>query len=507
MQKGALMSSEIIVNAGIEETRVALLENGLVTEIYIDRTKDRGIAGNIYKGRVMKVLPGMQAAFVDIGLDKSAFLYVGDVFDSSSEYVPMMDDEGIELEVEPRRRRQRDASIDELLQEGQDIVVQVAKEPISTKGARVTTYISLPGRYLVMMPGVNHIGVSRRIENVEERRRLREIVGKVRKPNTGYIVRTASDGKTEDDIVADMEFLSRLWESIQQKREKGAAPALLHNELDLVFRVIRDVFTEEVDKMVIDSDEEYRRVKEFVDSYIPQLGRRIKLYDEDEPIFEHYGVEIEISRALGRKVWLKSGGYIILDQTEALTTIDVNTGRYVGKRTLEDTILKTNLEAVREIAYQLRLRNVGGIIILDFIDMENESNRRKVYNALQEALARDKAKTTISHISPLGLIEMTRKRVRESLGRTLCEPCPYCEGRGYVKSSRTICYEVFRGLRKAFAGSEEKKALVTVNSSVADMLYDEERQGVEELEKEFGKKVVIKADPNLHQEQYEVVMV
>jgi ribonuclease G len=357
------------------------------------------------------------------------------------------------------------------------------------------------------MPGVNHIGVSRRIEEIEERHRLREIVSRLRKPNTGYIIRTASQGRSEDDFNTDVEFLSRLWETIQRKKEKASAPSLMHNELDLVFRVIRDVFTRDVDKLVIDAPEEYDRVKEFVDSYIPQLGRRVKPYEGDDPIFEHYGVEIEISRALGRKVWLKSGGYIILDQTEALTTIDVNTGRYVGKRSLEDTILKTNLEAVREIAYQLRLRNIGGILILDFIDMEREDNRRKVYAALQEALANDKAKTTISHISPIGLIEMTRKRIRESLGRTLCDTCPYCEGRGYVKSSRTICYEVFRALRRAFAGADEKKALVTVNSVVADMLYDEERQGVEELEKEFEKKIVIKADPNLHQEQYEVVMV
>jgi len=501
------MSSEIIVNAGREETRVALLENSLVTEIYIDRKKDRGIAGNVYKGRIMKVLPGMQAAFIDIGLEKSAFLYVGDVFDSSSEYTPLMEDEGLELEVEPKRKRAHANQIEDLLQEGQEILVQVSKEPISTKGARVTTYISIPGRYLVMMPGVNHIGVSRRIENGEERKRLREIVSRLRKANTGYIIRTASQGRSEDDFVADIEFLSRLWDNVQKKKERASAPALLHNELDLVFRVIRDVFTRDVDKMVIDSTDEYQRVREFVDSYIPQLGRRVKPYDGDDPIFDHYGVEIEISRALGRKVWLKSGGYIIVDQTEALAAIDVNTGRYVGKRTLEDTILKTNLEAVREIAYQLRLRNMGGIIILDFIDMEREDNRRKVYSALQEALANDKAKTTISHISPIGLIEMTRKRIRESLGRTLCEPCPYCDGRGYIKSSRTVCYEVLRELRRAFTTAEEKKALVTVNSMVADMLYDEERQGVEELEKEFQKKIVIKADPNLHQEQYEVVMV
>lgn len=501
------MSSEIIVNAGREETRVALLENGLVTEIYIDRKKDRGVAGNVYKGRVMKVLPGMQAAFVDIGLEKAAFLYVGDVYDSTSEYTPMMDDEGLELEVEPKRKRAHDTQIEDLLQEGQEILVQVSKEPISTKGARVTTYISIPGRYLVLMPGVDHIGVSRRIENGEERTRLREIVGRLRKQNTGYIIRTASQGRSEDDFATDIEFLSRLWGNIQKKKEKTAAPALMHNELDLVFRVIRDVFTRDVDRMIIDSADEYQRVKEFVDASIPQLSRRVKPYDGDDPIFEHYGVEIEISRALGRKVWLKSGGYIILDQTEALTTIDVNTGRYVGKRSLEETILKTNLEAVREIAYQLRLRNIGGILILDLIDMEREDNRRKVYSALQDVLASDKAKTTISHISPIGLIEMTRKRIRESLGRTLCDTCPYCEGRGYVKSSRTVCYEVFRELRRAFAAADEKKALVTVNSVVADMMYDEERQGVEELEKEFQKKIVIKADPNLHQEQYEVMLV
>ena len=501
------MPSEIIVNAGREETRVALLENGLVTEIYIDRKKDRGVAGNIYKARVMKVLPGMQASFVDIGLEKSAFLYVGDVFDSSSEYAPMMDDEGLELEAETKRKRNHANQIEDLLQEGQEILVQVSKEPISTKGARVTMYISIPGRYLVMMPGISHIGVSRRIEKDEERRRLRDIVGRLRRPNTGYIIRTASQGRSEEEFKTDIEFLARLWENIQKKRDRMSAPALMHNELDLVFRVMRDAFTGDVDRMIIDSAEEHQRAKEYVDTYIPQLSRRVKLYDDDEPVFEHYGVEIEISRALGRKVWLKSGGYIIIDQTEALTTIDVNTGRYVGKRTLEDTILKTNLEAVREIAYQLRLRNIGGIIILDFIDMEREDNRRKVYSALQEALSHDKAKTTISHISPLGLIEMTRKRIRESLGRTLCDTCPYCDGRGFIKSSRTVCYEVFREIRKAFTGAEEKKALVTVNSTVADMLYDEERQGVEELEKEFGKKIVIKADPNLHQEQYEVIMV
>ena len=501
------MSSEIIVNAGREETRVALLENSLVTEIYIDRKKDRGIVGNVYKGRVMKVLPGMQAAFVDIGLEKSAFLYVGDVFDSASEYAPMMEDEGLELEVENKRKRSHSAQIEDLLQEGQEVVVQVAKEPISTKGARVTTYISLPGRYLVMMPGINHIGVSRRIEHGEERRRLRDFVNSRRRPNTGYIIRTASEGKSEEDFKNDIEFLARLWEALQKKKDKVSAPALLHNELDLVFRVIRDSFTSDVDRMVIDAPDEYQRTKEFVESYVPSLGRRVKLYEGDEP-----SSTTTAWRSRSPGPWDGRSGSSPAGTSSSTRPRPSPPSTSTPAATWASGPWKTpssrrTWEAVREIAYQMRLRNIGGIIILDFIDMEREDNRRKVYSALQEALSHDKAKTTISHISPLGLIEMTRKRIRESLGRTLCEPCPYCDGRGYVKSARTICYEVFRSIRRAFAGAEEKKALVTVNSVVADMLYDEERQGVEELEKEFQKKIVIKADPNLHQEQYEVVMV
>jgi len=511
------MSVEIIVNATHEETRVALLENKLVTELYIERAKDRGNTGNVYKGRVVKVLPGMQAAFVDIGLEKSAFLYVADVYNNVNEYAEMMTDEPvddhIELEDEeeeegrPRRRRTSSMAIEEMLQEGQEIIVQVAKEPIGTKGARVTTYITLPGRYLVYMPTVDHVGISRRIEDEAERKRLKEIVTRLKKPGTGYIVRTVSDSQSEEEFARDIEFLELLWQRIQTKKDKLAAPSVLHYDLDLVFRTIRDLFTADVSRLVIDNVGEFNRVKEFVETYLPQISPKIELHDKDEPIFDTYNVEIEISRALGRKVWLKSGGYIVIDQAEALTAIDVNTGRYVGKRNLEETILKTNLEAVREIAYQLRLRNIGGIIILDLIDMEKEENRRKVFAALQEYLSHDKAKTNIYQLSELGLIEMTRKRTRESLGRTLCEPCHYCDGRGFIKSAVTVCYEIFREIRRIARSAKEKKIMVSVNPEVADLLYDEERLTVDDLEQEFRKKLIIKADPALHQEQYEIVMV
>ncbi len=419
------------------------------------------------------------------------------------------EEEEIEIEEEgrPRRRRPSSMTIEELLQEGQEIIVQVAKEPIGTKGARVTSYVTLPGRYAVYMPTVDHIGISRRIESEAERKRLKDIVMSLKKPGAGYIVRTVSEGQDDAELKRDMDFLELLWQRILKKNEKLSAPSVLHYDLDLVFRTIRDLFTLDVEKLVIDSASEYQRVKEFADAYLPQLSEKVELYDKDEPIFDAYDVEIEISRALGRKVWLKSGGYIVIDQSEALTAIDVNTGRYVGKRNLEDTILKTNLEAVREIAYQLRLRNIGGIIILDLIDMEKEENRRKVYTSLQEYLSHDKAKTNIYHLSDLGLIEMTRKRTRESLGRSLCDPCPYCEGRGFIKSSVTVCYEIFREIRRIAHSAKEKKIMVSVNPEVADLLFDEERQGVDDLEMEFKKKLIIKGDTTLHQEQYDIVMV
>jgi ribonuclease G len=357
------------------------------------------------------------------------------------------------------------------------------------------------------MPTVDHIGISRRIESEAERKRLKEIVAGSKKPGTGYIVRTVSEGQDAEELKRDIDFLELLWQRILKKNEKLSAPSVLHYDLDLVFRTIRDLFTQDVERLVVDSQTEYMRVKEFLDTYLPQLSSKAELYDKEEPIFDAFDVEIEISRALGRKVWLKSGGYIVIDQAEALTAIDVNTGRFVGKRNLEDTILKTNLEAVREIAYQLRLRNIGGIIILDLIDMEKEENRRKVHASLQEYLSHDKAKTNIYQLSELGLIEMTRKRTRESLGRSLCDPCPYCDGKGFIKSPVTVCYEIFREIRRLAHDAKEKKIMVSVNPEVADLLYDEERQGVDDLEQELKKKLIIKADPVLHQEQYDIVMV
>lgn len=495
------MNNEIIINVSREEIRVALLENGQVVELYIDRKKEEGVVGNIYKGRVAKVLPGMQASFIDIGLEKAAFLYATDVSNTMEEYVRFMDED---IEFTDGKRKRTATPIEDLLQEGQEIFVQVSKEPIGMKGARVTSYLTLPGRYLVFMPGVDHIGVSRRIKDEDERKRLREIISKLKRPGSGYIVRTVSEGKPEEEFSSDMKFLEILWQNIEKKKERQSAPYLIHSDLDIIFRVVRDLFTPEIKRLVIDSQEEYLKVKDFVETYLPSLSDRIELYDKEEPIFDLYGIEIEIEKALKRKIWLKSGGYIVIDEVEALTAIDVNTGRYVGKKSLEETILKTNLEAAKEIAYQLRLRNIGGIIIVDFIDMEKEENRKRVYTTFQEALAEDKARINIFQISPLGLIEMTRKRVRRSLSRCLCYPCPYCEGDSYIKSPLTICYEIFNEIRRNYNTSLEKKVIVVAHSAVADLLYDEERQEMETLEKEIQKKIIIRADPNLHQEQYEI---
>jgi ribonuclease G len=505
------MASELVINATSHETRISLIENGTIAELYIERSRERGIVGNIYKGKVVRVLPGMQAAFVDIGLEKAAFLYVADVFDAIEEFETFME----EAKKEEQHNGSHDSAhpefkvlhpIEDLLQEGQELLVQVSKEPIGTKGARITSHISLPGRHLVYMPTVDHIGISRRIEDEAERDRLKDIVERYRIPGAGYIVRTASEGKTEEDMMSDMQYLSTIWSGIASKKDKAAAPCLIHADLDVVQKVVRDIVTDDVTRIVVDSKPDHARILQFMTTFMPKMNSSVELYEEEEPIFDHYGLEVEISRALGRKVWLKSGGYIIIEQTEALTAVDVNTGRFVGKHNLEDTILKTNLEAVKEIAYQLRLRNIGGIIIIDFIDMEKEVNRDKVFAALEEALKSDKSKTNILKISELGLVEMTRKRVRESIGRMMCEACPYCEGRGYVKSKTTICHEIFRELRREMLDIRGTKALLTVHPQVADLLYDEERRGLEELEKKFKKRVTVRAKPGFHQEQFEIVI-
>jgi ribonuclease G len=500
------MESEILINITRDEIRVGLLEAGQLVEFYVERKRDASLVGNIYKGKIVKILPGMQSAFVDIGLDKAAFLYVTDIHEGLEEFAPFLDDEEKENSIEIVSKRGRpDLTIEELIQEGQEILVQVSKDPIGSKGARVTSYVTMPGRYLVLMPNVEHIGISRRIADELERTRLRTIIDDIKLKGYGLIIRTASEGSTEDEIKKDLDLLLLLWETIQKKKEKVSAPSLLYSDLDLIFRSVRDLMIQDVKRLIIDSSEEYERIKEFVRTYFEKFLGKIELYEGTEPIFDAYGIELDISRALGRKVWLKSGGYIVIDQTEAMTVIDVNTGKFVGKEELEDTILKTNLEAVKEIAYQIRLRNLGGIIIVDFIDMEKYENRERVFNSFVEAMKKDKAKNTISHISELGLIQMTRKRVRESLGRTLCESCPYCEGKAFVRSPRTLCFEIFRKVsRLAKHGSD--RIIVTTHPSVAEVLTDEERGGIEDIENTYNVKITIRESRNLHQENYELTV-
>lgn len=505
------MPSELVINVTSQETRIALIENGILAELFIERQSEKGIGGNIYKGRVVRVLPGMQAAFVDIDLDRSAFLYVDDVYEDY-DYLELMmggsrenGDVALERDRKDTLAPSRYSSpIEDMLHEGQEVLVQVSKEPIGSKGARVTAHISLPGRYLVFMPTVDHIGVSRRIEDEGERKRLKEIVSRIKPPEAGFIVRTASEGRTEEDLLMDLNFLLKLWERVQHKKVNAPVPSIIHSDLDICLRAIRDLYTKDVGKVVVDSAKEYNELIEFIETFIPQLKYSIEFYEAEEPIFDAYGIEVEISRALGRKVWLKSGGYIVIEETEALTAVDVNTGKYVGKGNPEDTILKTNLEAVKEIAYQLRLRNIGGIIIIDFIDMEKEGGRERVFQSLYEALKKDRAKTNILRISELGLVEMTRKRTRENLSRILCEPCSYCEGKGVIKSKTTLCFEIFREIRREAMNVPSNMIIVSLHPEVADFLYDEERYAIEELEDKLKKKIIIKVRSSFHQEEYEI---
>jgi ribonuclease G len=490
------MPGKIIINITPEQTRVALLEsNTQLSELYIERIKDASLVGNVYKGKIVKILPGMQSAFVDIGLEKAAFLHAADVlsgFDYSIFGEELEDTVPINLPIE------------DLLQEGEEVFVQVSKDSIGSKGARVTSHITLPGRYLVLMPGVEHIGVSRKILAEEERTRLKDLVSELKPKNFGFIIRTASEGCIEDELKKDIDYLMLLWENIQKKKEKIHSPHLLYGDLDLTQRSARDLLSYEIEKLIIDSKNEYDKLVEFVNTYFPKLISKIELYEGTEPIYDAYGIEIEIPKALGKRVWLKSGGYIVIDQTEALTSIDVNTGKFVGKASLEDTIFKTNMEAVKEIAYQIRLRNLGGIIIVDFIDMEKEENRQKLFSVFHEAMIKDRAKCTILEVSELGLIQMTRKRVRESLERVLCEPCTYCDGKGFVKSPATVCYEIFMELRRIALAKKNCKIMITANPQVADLIYDDEREGIEEIERENGFKIIVKADKSFHQEYYEV---
>lgn len=509
-----MMPSELLINARPHETRVALVENGVVVELHIERKTGQELMGNIYRGRVVRVLPGMQASFVDIALDRSAFLYVSDVHKDFEELEQLMlqnslaEDTLFHQEGEESKPSPISGipfNIEDLLHEGQDIMVQVAKEPIGTKGARLTSHVSLPGRHLVLMPTVNHIGVSRRIEDPGERERLRTTIQDIRPNSYGFIARTVSEGAERSKLKSEMDFLLKLWTNIQEKMSRSSGPELLHRDLTISLRSVRDLFTREVDRLIIDSEEEYNKIMAFIDTFAPRLKYSAELYDGTDPLFDAYGIEMEISRGLDKKIWLKSGGYIVIELTEALTSIDVNTGSYVGKRNLEETILKTNLEAVKEIAYQLRLRNIGGLLVIDFIDMEKKANRDRVHLALKESLSKDKAKTHVLRMSELGLIEMTRKRTRENLNRLLTEPCHYCEGRGNLKSKKTICFEIFRDLeRETSTNNDGGNIYVEVEPEIASMLKEEEQESIIDLEKRINRRIIILAREGFHLEQYEL---
>jgi len=506
MQKGNKL---IVINSAPYETRVATLESGILVEFLLERGDDRNIIGNIFKGKVIRVLPGMQAAFVDIGMEKAGFLYAGDFvtprlgFDTDENGDEDLPEE-IDIHVARFPQEEYIPPIEGLIREGQHLVVQVAKEPLGTKGARITSHITLPGRYLVLLTWSGHIGISRRIEDPDERMRLHEIVERIRLDGMGAIVRTAAEGRTDAELKADMDYLVQHWETIRKKGEAASAPVLIHRELSLSLRAVRDMFTADMDRIVVDSKEEYVRIQDFASQFFPSLRDRIELYQGGQPIFEHFGIEIELARALDKKVWLKSGGYIVIEQTEALTVIDVNTGKYVGRTSLEETTVKINLEAVKEIVYQLRLRNIGGIIIIDFIDMKTEENREKVYQALVDTLRDDRSKTTICKISELGLVEMTRKRVRESLSRTLSEACPYCSGEGIIKSKKTVCYEIFRALERQSPILAGKQVSLYVHPALAEEMFGEHRRFIELLENRFGMKVNISATEKFHVEQYQI---
>jgi ribonuclease G len=502
-----MASSLIVVNADGPETRVALVQNGLLAELYIERKRERGIAGNIYKGRVERVLPGMQAAFINLGLEKSAYIHVSDVRGTPDDLKRLMaagdaGRSGGDDDDEPQMAN--GARIEDVLKEGQEIIVQVTKEPISTKGARTTRYISLPGRHLVFMPTVDHIGISRRISSDKERRRLRDIVEQMRPPGSGFIVRTVAEGVPEKDLRADMAFLIKMWNEVVARTENARCPSPIYNDLDLLLRTVRDIFTADVEKLIIDSRSEYDRIKKFIAAFMPDFDGQIELYTGGEPIFDGYGIEIEIDRALERKVWLKSGGYLIVDEMEALTAVDVNTGRFVGKKSLEDTITQTNLEAAREVAEQLRIRSIGGMIVVDFIDMDRSSNRDKVMRAFNEFLKRDRNKATVTRISELGLVEMTRKRTRESLLHNLTEPCQHCEGKGYNKSRRTIAYELFRELRRQGGLIDGDTVIVEVHPDVAQALATSDRPFLDEMEKRLQKRIMVKARGSFHVEDFEI---
>ncbi len=488
------MSIEILINAGSHEARVAVLENGVLQEVFLERGSGRGLIGNVYKGKVSRVLPGMQAAFIEIGLERTAFLHASDIID------PRHADTGIEPP--------RSENIRTLVCEGSEILVQVLKDPLGSKGARLTTYITLPSRYLVYMPHGHGIGISARIENEAERTRLRETLQSysLGQDSEGFIVRTAAEDAPIEALRADMLYLRKLWEVIRTDGLLARAGVLVHADLPLRLRALRDLMTGDVDRVLVDQPAAFQEMQEFARTFMPEALPRIELYDEVRPVFELHHVEEEIQKSLDRKVALKSGGHVIIDQTEAMTTIDVNTGAFVGHRNLEETIFRTNLEASVAIARQLRLRNLGGIIIIDFIDMTEAEHRRQVLQSLEKAMATDHAKTSISSVSPLGLVEMTRKRTRESLEHLLCQPCPTCEGRGFVKTAETVCHEVFREILRQSRQFEFEQLMVLAHQDVIERLLDEESAALAELELVTGKPIRLQTEALYCVDQYDVVV-
>lgn len=495
MDTHSIVNEELLMNITPQETRLAVVENGMLQELHIERSSNRGLVGNIYLGKISRVLPGMQAAFVDIGLEKAAFLHVSELLHKETDNIP-------------NSRNSDYPDISRLICQDQTLVVQVLKDPLGTKGARLTAQLTLPSRYLVMLPDDTHVAVSQRIESDEQKQRLKDIVEPLcEQYSVGFIVRTATETASLEAIESDAHYLNRLWKKIKQRKLRAAAGAMLYGDLDLATRAIRDMLHPGVEKIRIDSKENFQRVKDFMENLLPEAIHKLEYYPGERPLFDLYNLDDEIQKALQNKVELKSGGHIVIDQTEAMTTIDVNTGTFVGKRNQEETIFKTNLEAAVSLARQLRLRNLGGIIIIDFIDMNNNEHKRQVTRILEKALSKDHARTHISEVSSLGLIEMTRKRTRESLEHVLCKPCPICQGSGSIKTSQTICYEIFREILRASRVYEAKQIMVLASQQVVDRLLDEESTSVAELEDFINKSIRFQVESLYFQEQYDVVPV
>ena len=501
------MTVKMLVESDPHQTRIAVLEDDRLTEIFVERHRHRGLVGNVYKGRVTRVLPGMQAAFVDIGLDRDAFLYVSDVATDVESMEELEIDEP-RADDPPVAHGGHTPSIGDLLKQGQEIIVQVVKDPLPSKGARISTHVTLPGRYLVLLPTVRHFGVSRRIEDEAERERLLTVLGQLPVTGGGLIVRTVGEGKEGDAFATDLAYLSRLWEKIRQRAGKVSAPALLHQDLDLALRVVRDLLAQEYSVLWVDGEETYERIVEFLDQVQPNLVGKVRLFRQSSSLFEQFGIEDQIEAALKSKVWLKSGGYIVINPTEALVAIDVNTGRFVGQSNLEDTVLQTNLEAVQEIVRQIRLRDLGGIIVIDLIDMVEQAHREQVFASLEREIRKDRAKTKVLNISEFGLVEVTRKRSRANLERLLTQPCPYCGGRGRIRSIATICLNLRKELlRQRGRRALQSEILLRVHPEVARALQQEERAILEELERLLGVGVMLQGDPELHHERFDVVEV